>query len=65
MTTNETEVKRRRRGPRGQAMVEYSVVSHFILMGGGLAMIPVMSKLIEGLNTYYDSVFAVIQTAAF
>jgi hypothetical protein len=54
----------KRRAPRGQAMVEYSVVSHFLLIGGSAALLPVISRLFEGINKFYDSVYAVIETAA-
>jgi hypothetical protein len=59
-------VKRRRgwRAPRGQAMVEYSVVAHFLLLGGGLALLPVISLMLEALTLFYDSVYSVVQTAA-
>lgn len=53
-----------RRAPRGQAMVEYSVIAHFILIGGGLLLLPVITRVFEGLNTFYDSVYTVLQTAA-
>ena len=53
-----------RRSPRGQAMVEYSVVSHFLLMGGSLVMMKIIPRLFESINTFYDSVYTVIETAA-
>lgn len=52
------------KAPRGQAMVEYSVVAHFLLLGGGLALLPVISLMLEALTLFYDSVYSVVQTAA-
>jgi hypothetical protein len=49
---------------RGQAMVEYSLVSHFLIMGGGLALMPVIAKLYEGLNAYYESIYFVLKSGA-
>ncbi len=52
------------RGPRGQAMVEYSVVTHFLLLGGGLGLMPVMGKLFEAFTKFYESVFFVLSSGA-
>ena len=46
--------------PRGQAMLEYSVITHFILVGGALAGWPFVSKLIQGLSAYYLSIYFVV-----
>jgi hypothetical protein len=54
----------KRKSPRGQAMVEYSVVSHFLLLGGTMALVPVISKLFEGISFFYDGVYTIIETAA-
>ena len=53
-----------RSSPRGQAMVEYSVVTHFLLIGGTLALMPVMSILYNSLSKYYESIFFVLSTGA-
>lgn len=53
-----------RSSPRGQAMVEYSVVTHFLLIGGTLALMPVMSILYDSLSKYYESIFFVLSTGA-
>ena len=55
---------RTKKGPRGQAMVEYSVVAHVLLLGGGLALLPAISLMLEAITKFYDSVYTVIQTAA-
>lgn len=52
------------RARRGQAMVEYSIVTHFLLIGGSLALLPVMSKLFDALSKYYESIFMVLNTGA-
>lgn len=54
----------RRLSPRGQAMVEYSVVAHFILFSGTLLLLPVITRMFEALTAFYDSVYSIIQTAA-
>jgi hypothetical protein len=53
-----------RRAPRGQAMIEYTVVGHFLLLGGGLALLPAINLMLKSLTLFYDSVYTVIQTAA-
>jgi len=49
-----------RRRPRGQAMVEYSFISHAILVGGTLFAWPFTSALLQALNTYYESIYWVL-----
>jgi len=63
---NALELVRRvkRSAPRGQAMIEYSVVAHFLLIGGTVMLLPVITRMFEALNAYYDSMYAIIQTAA-
>jgi Flp pilus assembly pilin Flp len=50
--------------PRGQAMVEYSLISHFMLIGGSLLLLPMINLLLNAITRFYDSVYTVIQTAA-
>jgi len=45
---------------RGQASVEYALVSVMILGGTGLSW-PFLVKLLQAMNTYYASIFAAIQ----
>jgi hypothetical protein len=45
-------------------MVEYSIISHFILFSGTLFLLPVIKTLLESISKFYDSVYAIIQTAA-
>ncbi|MFO0597230.1 MAG: hypothetical protein U0228_18095 [Myxococcaceae bacterium] len=45
-------------------MVEYSVVSHFLLVGGTLALLPVMGTLFEAFSKFYESLFYVINNGA-
>ena len=59
-----TPVRLARRAPRGQAMVEYSLVTHFLLFGGGLGMIVFMGRLWDALTKFYDSMFFVLKTGA-
>lgn len=55
---------KRGQAPRGQAMVEYSVVTHFLLIGGTAALLPVIARLFEGISLFYDGVYTIIETAA-
>jgi Flp pilus assembly pilin Flp len=69
MTTTKRQLEARlskmwARRPRGQAMVEYSLVSHFMLIGGSLLLLPVINQLLKAITTFYDSIYTVIQTAA-
>lgn len=50
--------------PRGQAMVEYTIVTHFLLIGGTAALLPVIVRLFEGISLFYDGVYTVIETGA-
>ena len=45
-------------------MLEYSLISHFILIGGSAMLLPVMTRLFAGISLFYDSVYTVIQTGA-
>jgi Flp pilus assembly pilin Flp len=54
----------RRLSRRGQAMVEYSIITHFLLIGGTVLLLPVITKLYEGLSTYFESIYFVLRTAA-
>jgi Flp pilus assembly pilin Flp len=48
------------RSPRGQAMVEYSVVAHMILVGGTAVGFPFLAKLLNALTKYYESIYWVL-----
>jgi hypothetical protein len=52
-----------RRKPRGQAMVEYSIVSHAILALGVAVTVPFWARILDGLNAFYDSLYTIIETA--
>jgi hypothetical protein len=58
------KANRRIRAPRGQATVEYSVVSHAILLGGAMALLPAVTAVLNAITSFYDSVYAILQTAA-
>lgn len=56
-----------RRLRRGQAMLEYSLISHAILLGGGSLMLGIFGSdngLLAALNKFYDSVFFVLENGA-
>jgi len=52
------------RSPRGQAMVEYSVVTHFLLLGSTIALMPMIAKLFEAFSKFYESIFFVLNSGA-
>ncbi len=59
-----TKTRRNRQAPRGQATVEYSVVSHALIFFGATGLLPVMNEVFKAITLYFDSVYAVVQTAA-
>lgn len=61
---NKPLVRRKRRSPRGQAMVEYTIIAHAMLMGGTILLLPMVSRLLEALSAYYESIYFVLRTAA-
>lgn len=61
---NRRPVSQRRRRPRGQAMVEYSIITHFILIGGSLLLLPVFTQLFEALTKYFEGIYLMIKTGA-
>jgi hypothetical protein len=52
------------RSPRGQAMVEYSLVTHVLFIAGTFSMMPLISWLFEALSRYYESIYFVLKSAA-
>lgn len=62
--TKVTSTRSRWRRFRGQAMVEYSVVTHAILIGGGTMLLPLIVKFYDALSKFYDSVYFVLNSAA-
>ncbi len=50
----------RRRIRRGQAMLEYTMVSHAILLGGTIVVWPFLSYLLRGISIYFKSIFFVL-----
>jgi DNA/RNA-binding domain of Phe-tRNA-synthetase-like protein len=64
MTSRRVVEALRRKAARGQAMVEYSVVSHAILFFGAATIMPIMSKLFENFTKFYESIFFVLNRGA-
>ncbi len=52
------------RGPRGQAMLEYSLVTHVLFIAGTFSMMPIISWLFDALSKYYESIYFVLKSAA-
>lgn len=59
-----TTEPRVRRAPRGQAMIEYSLVSHALLLGGAFAMLPLMGVLFQSFSKFYENLFFVLNNGA-
>jgi hypothetical protein len=61
-----TEVRglvQRPRRPRGQAMVEYSVVLFFLVTAGGVGIIMVLPMLMNALNRYLVGIYYMLNLA--
>jgi hypothetical protein len=54
----------KRKHPRGQATVEYSVVSHAIIGFGSLALMPFVMDIFKHITTFYNGVYLVLQSGA-
>ena len=52
-----------KRHQRGQATFEYSFVSHILMMVGGGAIWFFTGYLFNALNTFYDSIYFVLQSS--
>ncbi len=65
MKAQASEVSRRRRlrAPRGQAMVEYSMISHLLMIGGGTTMLFLSKELFNKLSLYFDGIYYVLQSS--
>ncbi len=51
---------RLRRGPRGQAMVEYSAVTFFLATGLGVGIVTVLPMLMNALDRYLQGIYFMI-----
>ena len=60
MAAQRTGLKRRLR--RGQAMVEYSLVAHALLIGGAAICWPFLVYLMRALSIYFKSIYFVISS---
>ncbi len=48
--------------PRGQAMIEYSIVAHALLIGGAAVCWPFLVYLMRALSIYFKSIYFVISS---
>jgi hypothetical protein len=56
-----------RRLARGQALVEYSIIAHALLLGGSALMVILFhgdDGLLAALDRFYDSAYFVLSTGA-
>ena len=49
-----------RRMRRGQAMVEYTLVTHALLIGGVVAVWPFLGYMMKAFDIYYRSIYFVL-----
>ena len=57
------QVKLKRKAPRGQAMVEYSIVTHAILIGGSFGAWVFTTYLMNSISKFYESVYWVLTSS--
>jgi hypothetical protein len=48
---------------RGQAMLEYTLVAHVILLGGTMLVWPFLVYMMRALNVYFQSIYFVLSSA--
>ena len=48
---------------RGQAMVEYSFVTHILMLGGAATLWVFTGYLFKALDLYYQSIYFVLQSS--
>lgn len=53
-------MKRRARRIRGQAMVEYSLVAHALLIGGAALAWPFLVYMMRALSIYFQSIYFIV-----
>ncbi len=75
-TKNTKRQLRRLRHRRGQSTVEYSIITHALLFGTGLAatapviqsdrngMVSLVGFLLESMQKYYDNIYQMLSTGA-
>jgi hypothetical protein len=49
--------------PRGQAMVEYSSITFFLAMAGGVGIITLLPELMNALNSYLQGIYFMLNAA--
>jgi hypothetical protein len=54
----------RRRSPRGQAMLEYSAVSHYLLIGGAGTLLYFAKELYNMLSLYFEGIYFVLRSSS-
>jgi hypothetical protein len=48
---------------RGQAMLEYTMVAHALLLGGAMLVWPFLTYLMRALSIYFQSIYFVLNAA--
>lgn len=55
--------RRKLRAPRGQAMVEYSMISHLLMIGGSGTLLFFAKELFNALGQYFEGIYFVIRSS--
>ncbi len=63
MPTEMRKEKVSRKSPRGQAMVEYSIVTHALMIGGGATAWAFSTYLLKTVSIFYESVYWVLTSS--
>ncbi len=54
---------RRRKGERGQAMLEYSLVTHLFMLAGGVSALIILPTMMNALNNYLQNIYFMLNLA--
>lgn len=54
---------RHRKGERGQAMLEYSLITHFFMLAGGVSALIILPSMMNALNNYLQNIYFMLNLA--
>lgn len=63
-TSDRPEGRLKRRPPRGQAMLEYSAVSHYLMIGGAGTLLYFAKELYNMLSLYFEGIYFVLRSSS-
>lgn len=53
----------KRRAQRGQAMIEYSAITYFLVLAGGVSILVIIPQLMNALNIYLGGIYFMLNLA--